>query len=136
MNRDGKNYVALLIAVFLLTSFLPVSTGTAQNTPERPLEKLIIAYSSVSANMAPLWVTRERGFFRKYGLDIQLVFIERGSTTVQSLVSKEVAFAQMAGAGVLHARRARRDERRRTYAVRWSESIECNEADGSFSTAR
>jgi hypothetical protein len=30
------------------------------------------------------------------------------------------------------ARRARRDERRRTYAVRGSESIECNEADGSF----
>lgn len=104
MNRDGKNHVALLIAVFLLTIFLPVSPTTAQNTPERPLEKLTIAYSSVSANMAPLWITQERGFFRKYGLDVQLVFIESGSTTVQSLVSKEVAFAQMAGAGVLQSR--------------------------------
>jgi len=104
MNRDGKNHVALLIAVFLLTIFLPVSPTTAQNTPERPLEKLIIAYSSVSANMAPLWITQERGFFRKYGLDVQLVFIESGSTTVQSLISKEVAFAQMAGAGVLQSR--------------------------------
>ena len=90
--------------VFLLTIFLPVSSTTAQNTPERPLEKLIIAYSSVSANMAPLWITQERGFFRKYGLDVQLVFIESGSTTVQSLISKEVAFAQMAGAGVLQSR--------------------------------
>jgi len=104
MNRDGKNHVALLIAVFLLTIFLPVSPTTPQNTPERPLEKLIIAYSSVSANMAPLWITHERGFFRKYGLDVQLVFIESGSTTVQSLISKEVAFAQMAGAGVLQSR--------------------------------
>ena len=54
--------------------------------------------------MAPLWVTYERGFFRKYGLDVQIVFIESGSTTVQSLISKEVAFAQMAGAGVIQSR--------------------------------
>jgi len=67
MNTDGKNHVALLISLFLLTILLPVSSITAQNTPERPLEKLIIAYSSVSANMAPLWITQERGFFRKYG---------------------------------------------------------------------
>jgi ABC-type nitrate/sulfonate/bicarbonate transport system substrate-binding protein len=43
--------------------------------------------------MAPLWITQERGFFRKYGLDVQLVFIESGSTAVQSLISNEVAFA-------------------------------------------
>jgi NitT/TauT family transport system substrate-binding protein len=54
--------------------------------------------------MAPLWVTQERGFFRKYGLDVQLVFIESGSTTVQSLVFGDVAFAQMAGAGVVQSR--------------------------------
>ena len=90
--------------VFLLTILFPVNSTTAQNTLERPLEKLTIAFSSVSANMAPLWITQERGFFRKYGLDVQLVFIESGSTTVQSLISKEVAFAQMAGAGVLQSR--------------------------------
>jgi NitT/TauT family transport system substrate-binding protein len=73
-------------------------------TPERPLEKLTIAYSSVSGNMAPLWITHERGFFRKNGLDVQIVFIESGSTAVQSLSNKDVAFAQMAGAGVLQSR--------------------------------
>jgi NitT/TauT family transport system substrate-binding protein len=51
-----------------------------------------------------LWVTYERGFFRKYGLDVQIVFIESGSTTVQNLISKEVAFAQMAGAGAIQSR--------------------------------
>jgi NitT/TauT family transport system substrate-binding protein len=54
--------------------------------------------------MAPLWITHERGLFRKHGLDVQLVFIESGSTTVQSLVSGHVAFAQMAGAGVVQSR--------------------------------
>ena len=46
----------------------------------------------------------DRGFFRKYGLDVQLVFIESGTTTVQSLISKDVAFAQMAGAGMVQSR--------------------------------
>ncbi len=90
----------LLKIVFILVVILPVNASPA----ESPLEKLTIAYSSISGNMAPLWITHERGFFRKYGLDVQLVFIESGSTTVQSLVSKDVAFAQMAGAGVIQSR--------------------------------
>src|SRR5688572_9197278 len=94
----------LLILALTLTLFLPHVLIAAESAPERPLEKVTIAYSSLSGNMAPLWITSERGFFRKYGLDAQLVFIESGSTTVQSLNSKDVAFAQMAGAGVLQSR--------------------------------
>jgi len=89
---------------FLLWVFLPGSASPAESTAERPLEKVTIAYSSISGNMAPLWITHERGLFRKYGLDVQLVFIESGTTTVQSLISKDVAFAQMAGAGVIQSR--------------------------------
>jgi NitT/TauT family transport system substrate-binding protein len=66
--------------------------------------KTRIAYSSLSGNMAPLWVTQEAGFFKKYGLDVELVFIAGGSTTAQALASRDVAVAQMAGAGVLQSR--------------------------------
>jgi ABC-type nitrate/sulfonate/bicarbonate transport system substrate-binding protein/LysM repeat protein len=90
--------------VLLAVAFCAGNTGAVENTGERPLEKVTFAYSSLSGNMAPLWITQERGFFRKYGLDVQLVFIESGSTTVQSLISKDVAFAQMAGAGVVQSR--------------------------------
>jgi ABC-type nitrate/sulfonate/bicarbonate transport system substrate-binding protein len=100
----GQHPINLLTLVFLLTFFLPLNALTAEQSQERPLEKITIAFSSVSANMAPLWITQEHGFFRKYGLDVQSVFIESGSTTVQSLISKEVVFAQMAGAGVLQSR--------------------------------
>ena len=99
-----KRYSQLLALIVLVVSlFFPAGAYSA-DTPERPLEKLTIAYSSVSGNMAPLWITHERGFFRKNGLDVQIVFIESGSTAVQSLSNKDVAFAQMAGAGVLQSR--------------------------------
>jgi ABC-type nitrate/sulfonate/bicarbonate transport system substrate-binding protein len=94
----------LLKTALILVVFLPASASPAESPPARPLEKVTIAYSSISGNMAPLWITHERGFFRKYGLDVQLVFIESGSTTVQSLISKDVTFAQMAGAGVIQSR--------------------------------
>lgn len=99
-----KRYSQLPGMIALVVSlFFPAGAYSA-DTPERPLEKLTIAYSSVSGNMAPLWITHERGFFRKNGLDVQIVFIESGSTAVQSLSNKDVAFAQMAGAGVLQSR--------------------------------
>jgi NitT/TauT family transport system substrate-binding protein len=100
-----KKYSRLAAVIYFLIAslFFPAGAYSAE-TPERPLEKLTIAYSSVSGNMAPLWITHERGFFRKNGLDVQIVFIESGSTAVQSLSNKDVAFAQMAGAGVLQSR--------------------------------
>jgi len=104
MHYQKKNRpISSVIFVFIVSLFLPGSAYSAESTPER-LEKLTIAYSSVSGNMAPLWITHERGFFRKNGLDVQIVFIESGSTAVQSLTNKDVAFAQMAGAGVLQSR--------------------------------
>jgi NitT/TauT family transport system substrate-binding protein len=94
----------LMTLPFILMLLLPMVVIAAESAPERALDKIRIAYSSLSGNMAPLWITQERGFFRKHGLDVQLVFIESGSTTVQSLASQDVAFAQMAGAGVLQSR--------------------------------
>jgi NitT/TauT family transport system substrate-binding protein len=99
-----RNGTTSLVVICLLMLFVPTIASTAENVAERPLEKVTIAYSSVSGNMASLWITYERGFFRKYGLDVQIVFIESGSTTVQSLTSKEVVFAQMAGASALQSR--------------------------------
>jgi NitT/TauT family transport system substrate-binding protein len=98
--KSKANHLTLLALACILTCGFLSSARAADNAPE----KVTIAYSSVSGNMATLWIAYERGFFRKYGLDVQPVFIESGSTTVQSLVSKEVAFAQMAGAGVLQSR--------------------------------
>ena len=103
-HQKKQNSLRPVTFLFILSLLFPGGAYSAETTPERPLEKLTIAYSSVSGNMAPLWITHERGFFRKYGLDVQIVFIESGSTAVQSLTSKEVAFAQMAGAGVLQSR--------------------------------
>jgi ABC-type nitrate/sulfonate/bicarbonate transport system substrate-binding protein len=101
-QKTPRAWLAEMALILAVVS--PAGVNAAEHTPDRPLEKVTIAYSSISGNMAPLWITHERGLFRKHGIDAQLVFIESGSTTVQSLAAKEVAFAQMAGAAVIQSR--------------------------------
>ena len=62
------------------------------------LEKVTIVYGGISAGHAPLWVTHEVGFRRKHGLGAQVVLVGNGSGAVQLLISRDVAFAQMARA--------------------------------------
>jgi NitT/TauT family transport system substrate-binding protein len=93
-----------VLLFLMLGLLLPVVVSPAEKQPSgQSLQKVTVAYSSISGNMAPLWVAHERGFFRKYGLDTQVVLIEGGSRAAQTLVSGDVAFAQMAGAGVIQA---------------------------------
>ncbi|HWP59221.1 MAG TPA: ABC transporter substrate-binding protein [Candidatus Acidoferrales bacterium] len=66
-------------------------------------KKINVAYSSISGNMAPLWIAHEAGFFRKYGLDTELILIEGGSRAVQTLGAGDAVFAQMAAPGVIQA---------------------------------
>ena len=45
----------------------------------------------------------EGGFFRKYGLEVQIIFVESGSRTVQTLISGDVVAAQDAGPAVIQS---------------------------------
>ena len=81
----------------------PRDSVAAENPASQPLKKIAIAYSGISPSQAPAWVAYEQGLFKKYGLDVQLIFIEAGSRTVQTLISGDVAAAQVAGTSVIQS---------------------------------
>jgi NitT/TauT family transport system substrate-binding protein len=93
----------VLIGLFLGWLLIASPSVAADKTTNLAHQKVNVAYSSISGNNAPLWVTLEKGFFRKYGLDVQAVLIESGTTAAQSLVSGDVSFAHMAGAAVMQS---------------------------------
>jgi len=92
---------SLLMAVGI--SAVTVWAPSCVSAADKPLQKINVAYSSISGNMAPLWVTQDRGFFRKYGLDVQSVLIESGTTTSQALVAGDISFAAVAGPAVIQS---------------------------------
>jgi ABC-type nitrate/sulfonate/bicarbonate transport system substrate-binding protein/LysM repeat protein len=93
--------ITALVGLFL-TAGSRAALG-AEGPAAQGLKKVVIAYSSIAPNQAPSWAAYETGLFRKYGLDVQLIFVESGSRTVQTLVSGDVVAAQVAGAGVIQS---------------------------------
>ena len=90
----------LLIASFLsLVSFLfplvHISPAAAQ------VNRLRVSYSSITANNSPLWVAKEKGLFSKNNLDVQVLLIESGTTSIQALVAGETQIAQLSGGVIL-----------------------------------
>ncbi|MFB3061349.1 MAG: ABC transporter substrate-binding protein, partial [Candidatus Binatia bacterium] len=102
-NKYKKRHALLSILALSLATLFYNSADAAERRKERPLQKVTLAYSSISGTMGPVWVTYEAGFFRKHGLDVQLVFIKGGSKAVKALVSGDVDVAQVGGAGVLRS---------------------------------
>ncbi len=72
------------LTLFLLAWLFLTSLTTAR---AQELKKIKIGYPAVSYNQIHIWVAKDAGFFRKYGLDAELVFFRGGQLATQALVA-------------------------------------------------
>ncbi len=93
-----RRAVALLLLGWLLTGGAPAGA-----------EALRVGYSALTANQAPLWVTKEAGLFDRHGLDVTLLFIEGGSKATQALLGGDVPIIQVGGSSIVQSRLAGAD---------------------------
>jgi NitT/TauT family transport system substrate-binding protein len=49
------------------------------------VQKIRIGYPSISSRQGQLWVAKDEGLFRKYGLDVELIFLRGGQVAIQAL---------------------------------------------------
>ena len=66
-------------------------------------QSLKVPFAALSPNYAPLWIADQAGFFKKYGLDVQLIYISAGSVIVPAILSGQVDIANMSSAPALIA---------------------------------
>src|SRR5262245_66511474 len=64
-----------LVILPLLFCFFPLR---AESHAAETQVRFPLVYGAMSGNTVPLWLAKEQGFFRKYGLDPQLIFIIGG----------------------------------------------------------
>jgi len=69
----------------------------------RGQEKIGLSYSALESNNAVWYLARERGFYKKKGLDVDLIFIPSTTTSVASLVAGDVQVGNASGGGVASA---------------------------------
>lgn len=64
--------------------------------------KLLIAHGAISNNVEPLWIAKEQGIFRKYGIDAELVFIIAGRA-MQAMLAGQVPVGFVGATHVVNA---------------------------------
>ena len=57
------------------------------STYAQDVKKIKIGYPAISYNQIHIWVARDAGLFRKYGLDAEIVFFRGGQLATQALVA-------------------------------------------------
>lgn len=91
----GRSTAALLLIGLYTLAGAVRPAGTA--------EVMKVATGAIVAEMAPLWIGRDEGLFRRHGLDVQITPITAGLTAVQALVAGELDMISITGIPVAHA---------------------------------
>jgi len=73
-----------MVIVLLLVLF--ANFDSAQGQPVRG------AFPSPSIQILPMMVAAERGFYKREGLDLELVFVRGAATAVQALLANQIHF--------------------------------------------
>lgn len=88
--------VTFLSAVILFV-VIAVTHSSAQ------LTKLRAAYSAESSWSLATWMAYEGGYFKKHGLDVDLVLIRSAATITAALIAGETPMIQLGGNGTIQA---------------------------------
>ncbi|MET0692192.1 MAG: ABC transporter substrate-binding protein, partial [Candidatus Binatia bacterium] len=91
-----KNTVRFVLCFVALGFFIIVSGSFAE-------EKLTVSYSSVDAPSANWYIAQEKGLYKKYGLDVESIFIPASSTNVAVLVAGQLKFGNGTGGTIASA---------------------------------
>jgi ABC-type nitrate/sulfonate/bicarbonate transport system substrate-binding protein len=83
-----------LVFVFAISNQSPASAAQDRT-------KLVIGYSAMQASVAPLWIAQEQGFFTKYGIESELVFVRTTSVHIAGLLSGQIDMSYGGGSGIL-----------------------------------
>jgi NitT/TauT family transport system substrate-binding protein len=65
--------------------------------------KVVVGYAAINTRLAPLWLAEEQGFFKKYGMEPQAVFLRSATVLVTGLASGDIHVGTGGGSAALAA---------------------------------
>lgn len=86
------------VRLVFLSIFLLVSSGIATAA-----EKMRFSFGALSAAQSPLWVAKERGFFKKHGIDAEIIYIVGTQPSAQTMIAREVHLGAIGPSAVVRA---------------------------------
>lgn len=91
-SRHGfrKSLASCLLLILCSSQLLAAATTSVR-----------ITQSTVGPDALPYWAAFEHGFFRKHGIDVEIIYVRSGANQAAGLVSGGVQFANLGGAPVI-----------------------------------
>lgn len=86
-----------LSAIVIAASVVSVRDSRSQSST------ITAFYTAPVVSMAPMWIAKEAGFFKKQGLDVRLVFIASGPLGTTAILSGEVDVGVIGGFAPIRA---------------------------------
>jgi len=96
MNMQKRLSRIFIFAGALALGAVPTIDAQAQ-------ERLRVAYSSTDTTNQPWTVAYDAGFFKKHGLDVELVYIGSTTVAVTAIMAQDIAVGNAAGSGIANA---------------------------------
>jgi NitT/TauT family transport system substrate-binding protein len=63
--------------------------------------RFLVSYGGTAGYQLPLWVNKEFGFSKKYGVDLEIVLIQAGSPNIQALLGGSLQLTQTAASSAV-----------------------------------
>jgi ABC-type nitrate/sulfonate/bicarbonate transport system substrate-binding protein len=96
-QHSHRSILAILISLAMQPLWsLPAFSAAAP-------AKYVVGYATFTARIVPLWLAQEQGFFTKYGIDVDPVFIRGAPTLVAGLAAGSIHIGRTGGSAMLAA---------------------------------
>src|SRR5512145_2817411 len=97
MNVTGRwrGVVLSLIVFFATVAGLARLAWSAEGT------RFLVSYGGTAGYQLPLWVNKELGFSKKYGVDLEIILIQAGSPNIQALLGGSIQLTQTAASSAV-----------------------------------
>jgi NitT/TauT family transport system substrate-binding protein len=96
MKRRNRSSYRFVFAVALSLSVILAIDAEGQ-------ERVRVAYSSTDTTNQPWTVAYEAGFFKKHGLDAELVYIGSTTVAITAIMAQDIHVGNAAGSGIANA---------------------------------
>jgi len=75
--------------------------GFARGVWSAEATRFLVSYGGTAGYQLPLWVNKELGFSKKYGVDLEIILIQAGSPNIQALLGGSLQLTQTAASSAV-----------------------------------
>lgn len=88
-------------ALLVMLTVFTVWIATVERARSAEGTRFLVSYGGTAGYQLPLWINKEFGFSKKYGVDLEIILIQAGSPNIQALVGGSLQLTQTAASSAV-----------------------------------